>query len=40
MAGDEGTDQLYGGAGPDIFYLGVGDQVMDFNPWEDVIFHV
>jgi hypothetical protein len=40
MAGDEGADVLYGGLGADTFYVSPGDRVMDFNPWEDAIFHV
>jgi Ca2+-binding RTX toxin-like protein len=40
LCGDEGADTLYGGAGADTFYLGAGDRVMDFNPWEDAVFHV
>jgi hypothetical protein len=40
IAGDAGADTLYGGLSADTFYVGAGDQVMDFNPWEDAIFHV
>jgi hypothetical protein len=31
---------LCGGLGADVFYVGAGDQVMDFHPWEDGIFYV